>query len=344
MSVAALKSQLVSGLFADGGAWESDAVETSVELALAGLDVSGLSSPELAEVNLYATRIARETAALEGVMRRAAGLAGGAEDALQTVLSDLMIEHYTNGPTSIGWVLMTNSDLRTYLADAYDSALSVYSSASDISARVMEAYAEATVAIESAGSTASAQSIVEMPGVPVDDWDSESSVPSTIGCLGDVAFQVGVGEIFTLRELRRKRDAVYAEHGVASGRPKSQFVGVDLWEVSFSIQLSRNFTNPEARIEELTAMQEAGEHHPLAVGGRNFGEFTLRSYEETVKRMARGGEIEFAELSLQLREFAVVETISTYRRVSSATTAAPVRARSATSKLSVTWADGSRGR
>ncbi len=122
-----------------------------------------------------------------------------------------------------------------------------------------------------------------------------------VGSFGDLVFRVSDSEVFTLRDFQRRRAAQFAEHAVLSGLARLQFLGVALAEVEFKIQLSRSFTDVEARLAQVDAMIEAGEHHALVAAGRKLGRFVILESQEAVKHMA--SVIVTAELSLKLKEY-----------------------------------------
>lgn len=323
MTRSALETALLDELFVSGRAWNEDATDVAEDVldAYPDADQTGYST--------FVTRVDREFGAVSDDMLRAAGADGIATDYTQEAVNGLFSGHYADQSIT-DWKLWTDRSLRARLTNRLGLSYAqgrLASETSDDLLDVVSDYSEEPTML-----TSSAETILPSADL-YEDLTASRSVSSDIGSFGPVGFTVSSKEIYTLSELSRRREAGYAEHKVINSKARLQFTGIGLWEVTLRVRLSRNWTDPEARIAALTAIQAAGEYHPLAVGGRNLGNFVLVSYSEAVKAFGRGGEIERAELDLSLREYPEGGTgiVSVSRNRSS--TAASVRRVSKPQKL-----------
>lgn len=295
MTLDAMKRALLDELFANGRAWTESVLDVSAVIP------SGFTATadELTGYSRFAMQVFREFKAVSGDLAEAGGVLGAPVSYVREAGSALFVEHYLTGSPFSDWRLWFDRSLRSDLVGRFRSAYLSGKEAVQAGADMFDILAEQPAVQEEAAAIPT----VTLPTAQTLESASSASVASNIGSFGQVGFEVSPREIFTLGELRRRRDAGYAEHKVVNGKPRLQFTGVGLWEITIRITLSRNWTDPEKRIEQLSDVQASGEHHPLAVGGRNFGRFVIVSYSESAKRFGRSGEIESAEIDLTLREY-----------------------------------------
>ena len=314
MTLAAMKTALIDELFEAGRAWTGDIAGASDDVLAYSLPVS---ADDLADFSLFTTQVTREFDAVSGDLLEAGAALGAPVAYVREAAGEMLISRYTGGVSFTDWRLWFDRPLRGELVNKFGAsflsgkdALFTADDMIDILANQPE---KGIPSIELPS--------IKLPTAQAVDAAKVTSVASNIGSFGPVGFEVSSREIFTLNELSRKREAGFAEHKVVNGKSRLQFTGIGLWEVSIRITLSRNWTDPEKRIEQLSEVHASGEHHPLVIGGRNFGRFVLVSYSEDVKSFGRSGEIETAGLSLSLKEYS--EEGSGVVQVSRVRTAAP---------------------
>jgi hypothetical protein len=323
----AIKTTLVSELFDTGRIWTEPVTSVADNVSS---DFS-VSASELTEYSLFVTQVAREFSAISGDLLEAGGSLGAPLDYVRAAGSRLMQSRYTTGASITGWRLWLDRSLRSAMVGRFGTAYASGLDAIEAAQGMFDILSDQSVASTSGAAPAAT---IALP-TALTLGSATVSVPSNIGSFGPVGFEVSGREIFTLSDLTRKREAGFAEHKVVNGKSRLQFLGIGLWEVTVRIKLSRNWTDPEQRIGRIETVHASGEHHPLIVGGRNFGRFVLTTYGESVKTFGRGGEIETAELDLTLREYsdegARTTTVSRVRTP----TAAPLRQPAAVRKMAV---------
>lgn len=123
-----------------------------------------------------------------------------------------------------------------------------------------------------------------------------------VGSFGPLVFRVSDSEVFTPQDFSRRRTAQFAEHAVVDGLARLQHLGTSLAEIGFKVQLDHTFTDVQARLDEVDALIDAGEHHALAIAGRRLGRFVLTESAEKAKSMAPG-RVLWVELELKFKEY-----------------------------------------
>ncbi|XPV75531.1 MAG: phage tail protein [Desulfovibrio sp.] len=306
-----------------------------------GFDSQKYKLPEFGDALRFTSQVTREFGALSGDLLEAAGVVGMASDFVQEAGGAFLNYRYTGDLSSFpsdfasgisgivpdDWRLWTSSAVRTAVTGAMVSSYQMGQPPIDAAATMVAAFDKlaADNPPELKPVASDIPSVVFPTAITAEKDKTYTNVPSNIGSFGPIGFEVSQQEIFTLSDFSRKREASFAEHKVVNGKSRLQFTGVGLWELTLKITLSRNWTDPEARIAQLTEVQESGEYYPLVLGGRNFGGFVIVSFSEAIKKFGRNGEIESAEVGLTLREYsgegAGITQVSRKRSVA----AAPVR-------------------
>lgn len=118
--------------------------------------------------------------------------------------------------------------------------------------------------------------------------------------LGLIRFQV----IGSPQEIVSQRRYDYAEHSVIQARPRLQWVGTGLEQISFDILLHSSFTDPAAQIVALAEAAAAHLAMPLVFGNGVFrGYFVIESIATRSTQLSAGGNPIAITLRLELREW-----------------------------------------
>lgn len=128
---------------------------------------------------------------------------------------------------------------------------------------------------------------------------------SVLGIFGLVPFVCSSSAVMTFRNLSVERSDRWATHEVIGSKPKLEYVGPNLLQVSFEVQL--NSSLGVAPIVSLTALRELMDlHEPqrLLIGPDYFGKFVIESMSESRKHHNGFGICVSADVSLTLREVA----------------------------------------
>ena len=118
--------------------------------------------------------------------------------------------------------------------------------------------------------------------------------------LGDIQFDL----ITYFDGFESTFSADYAEHAMIAGKPRLQYVGLALDEISIALAFHHLFCDPEA---ELAKLKEALANHQamaLVLGNGDYkGWFVLTDVQATAQQTDTKGAIVALEASLTLREY-----------------------------------------
>lgn len=251
------------------------------------------------ELEFFVRQLEREHGALSAEVERVSGLCGDTSTAIRAGRK-LLSERFQDGAPQ-DWALSFDSALRSRLGDLMQDGIRAGESALRIAENMQ---AEVQAHAEALGRVVPGLSSVALPDAARLGMAEQLAPVVGVGSFGTVAFQVGRSSMLTLHDFVRRRSTRTAEHTVLVAKPRMQFVGTGLWDLSFRIRLAVPFVRqPASRVKELEAMQETGEAHSLVLGSRNYGDYILTELEERPKHYAPGGGTLVTELSLCLKEY-----------------------------------------
>lgn len=127
-----------------------------------------------------------------------------------------------------------------------------------------------------------------------------------IGSFGNTTFKVSRFELRTFRDLRRTTKSRFAKHDLLNQKPQLEFIGQDLTEITFKVQLLKSMGVDVAyEADKLRWYCEKGGDYALVIGGEVIGRFVVEQVSETAQVVNGNGEIMVEELELTLREYVV---------------------------------------
>ncbi|MCD8139332.1 MAG: phage tail protein [Planctomycetaceae bacterium] len=107
---------------------------------------------------------------------------------------------------------------------------------------------------------------------------------ASLGGFGDVVFEVSADTVRTIERFQRESAAIYADHMTGTGKPSSEFTGLDLDQISLTMTLHLGLgLKPADEVDRLIEMKDSGKAHPLLLGTKVYGFFTIRKVSETVE-------------------------------------------------------------
>lgn len=126
-----------------------------------------------------------------------------------------------------------------------------------------------------------------------------------IGSLGSIAFTVSANQVRTFDNFNKQAEARYHEHTVIFLKPKLEYLGESLKEVSFTVRLDASMgVNPLTEIARLERLRDSGTAVPLVVGGNFIAQFVITSISESWRNIDNRGRLRIADLTLNLKEYA----------------------------------------
>lgn len=126
---------------------------------------------------------------------------------------------------------------------------------------------------------------------------------SALGLLGAIPFVCSTSVVMTFKDLQVERSDRWATHEVIGGKPKLEYIGPQLNQVSFSMQLNSALgVTPLAALVALRELMELHEPQRLLIGPDYMGKFIIESISESRKYHNGLGICVSAEVTLNLRE------------------------------------------
>lgn len=118
--------------------------------------------------------------------------------------------------------------------------------------------------------------------------------------LGDIQFEGLLG--FT--SLDHTLASKFAETPIIEGKPRLQYTGEELDDISFTMRLHASFCDPEFQFQKLNNKRTSQEVLPLLNGdGLFYGNFVIEQIKKGIAHTSPTGFIVDLELSVTLKEF-----------------------------------------
>jgi len=128
-----------------------------------------------------------------------------------------------------------------------------------------------------------------------------------IGAYGDkLAFSVSRDTVLTFHDFARDISARYGTHEVVGNRPRLEFLGPQLQELSFSMELYLGLgADPLETINLLGNLAESGYHGRLVIGNEQVGqnEWVIQKVGEKREYITDKGELLYATVSVTMKEY-----------------------------------------
>lgn len=127
-----------------------------------------------------------------------------------------------------------------------------------------------------------------------------------IGSFGDVIFTVSRETARTFKDLSRSEAGRYATHDIHLKKPKLEFLGPGLSQISFKMQFDAfRGMHPIKETDKLIRMQRDGEHHLFIIGNKRYGMkyFAIKSVNINFKIIDNKGYVLSAEADITLEEY-----------------------------------------
>lgn len=125
-----------------------------------------------------------------------------------------------------------------------------------------------------------------------------------IGSFAGIRFRVSQRKVITFSSLAGDVSAKYTDHEVIGGKAKREYLGANLKNLSFSIQLCSNLgARVMPTIKKLERITESGKVSNFILGGENMGKFTIESCSTAYEKITARGEVTSAKVDLSLKEY-----------------------------------------
>lgn len=128
----------------------------------------------------------------------------------------------------------------------------------------------------------------------------------TVGCLGDIAFEVSTKTLMTLNNFVWSGSVRFSEHQRVGTNALTEFAGIDADHISFDIILSAYLgVNPLQEMIKIWEHERNGDTLPLVVGNKAYGKYRWCITDHQIKSQSfdGDGDITSATVSISLLEY-----------------------------------------
>ena len=123
---------------------------------------------------------------------------------------------------------------------------------------------------------------------------------------GDITFRVNSEQVFSFRKMKRSYSARWATHNVIGEKPRTEFQGPGMDEISIEVILDAELgVKPRSLMKKFRNAAKKGEIHYFYVGGKKVvtGKLYIESGTENWNEIWNGGELVRATASLTFKEY-----------------------------------------
>ena len=127
-----------------------------------------------------------------------------------------------------------------------------------------------------------------------------------VGSFGDIIFEVSSDKIRTFDDFSRAASGRWAAHEIIGQKPKSEFLGPALDEISFKVRFDVQFgVNPKAEMDKLLIMCRSGVAETLIVGGTALGvdKWVIKSVTQNWQHFDGAGRCVVGGADVALEEY-----------------------------------------
>ncbi|PID19378.1 MULTISPECIES: phage tail protein [unclassified Sporosarcina] len=127
-----------------------------------------------------------------------------------------------------------------------------------------------------------------------------------IGSFGEVIFEVSPKKLLSFHDMERSNKSRWSEHEIHGKKPKLEFEGAGLSDVSYRVLLrAENGVNPIKEIEKLNKMNDSGKAAHFILGSKPISryKFIITEITEAMKNIDQSGNLLSAEVTVKLKEY-----------------------------------------
>lgn len=128
-----------------------------------------------------------------------------------------------------------------------------------------------------------------------------------IGSWGkDIVFTISSRKVLTFDDLKRTLSSRWANHTPIYGKPKREFQGPDLEQVTLTVSLNAQLgIKVEKQLKRIETAVRTGKAEYLVIGGKRVGtgKYTITNLSESWERVLRKGRLLQVDLSITFTEY-----------------------------------------
>lgn len=127
-----------------------------------------------------------------------------------------------------------------------------------------------------------------------------------IGAWGDLIFEASFDKIRTFDEFSRNESGRWAKHDLYMQKPKSEFLGPDLGDISFKMTFNvMHGVNPIAELDKLIRYVRSGQVHTLVINKKRYGmgKYKIKSVSQQMTHFDKSGAVLLGTASVTMEEY-----------------------------------------
>lgn len=129
---------------------------------------------------------------------------------------------------------------------------------------------------------------------------------ATLAKWGDITFRVNSDQVFSFRKMKRSYSARWAAHNIPGKRPKMEFQGPGMDEISIEVILDAELgVKPRSAMKKFRSAAKKGKVHYFYVGGKKVvaRKLYISAGTENWNEIWSGGELVRATATLTFNEY-----------------------------------------
>lgn len=129
---------------------------------------------------------------------------------------------------------------------------------------------------------------------------------ATIAKWGDITFSVSSDKQLTFRNMKRESKGRWASHNIIGKRPKTEFLGPDMDEITMEVILDAEYgVKPRSQMYNFRSACKSGEVNYLYVGGKKVcvNKLAISAVSEAWEQIWSKGELKRAVVTVTFSEY-----------------------------------------
>lgn len=127
-----------------------------------------------------------------------------------------------------------------------------------------------------------------------------------IAILQDVIFEVSNLFVNTFDNLSRTSKSKYATHEIIGQKPKLEFIGFELDEITFEMNLTRQlfgFIDPMWQVKKVRNYKETKQVLNFTMGSTVYGQYVIETVQDKATHIDNHGNIYRVVLTVTMKEY-----------------------------------------
>lgn len=127
-----------------------------------------------------------------------------------------------------------------------------------------------------------------------------------IGAWGPLVFEASFDRIRTFDSFSRSESGRWAKHDLYLQKPRSEFLGPELGEISFNMTFNAmHGVNPITELDKLIRYVRSGQVHTLVINNKRYGlgKYAITSVSEQMTHFDKNGAVLLGSANVTMEEY-----------------------------------------